>query len=1858
MTEFALGGVRDELAIEATVVGSPSHQVAGAQATLAMRAATPQISLSLTGPGLPGATQHFTAEVWGETPVWPLDGSVQVRLQGTQSWITLPLGPGAALTFDYVLAVGEHVIEARYLTARPDEFTNASSTQSFFISTAPTSLLVTPPSVQPRVGESYLLQVAASSPGWPVPAGTIVAERAGLAVASSPIAADGTATLTMPGTLASSDALLIRYAGSPTHSAASESLTVPVGRWASQVTLDTTGLPQMVGASGVVRATVTSDAPAGVASVTGAFVEFFIDDSVVGSAPVAADGAATLTAQAPMLPGQHTVEARFAGVVGAIAASSDQQQVSAVKASTTIDLSGVPSTVSSWQSVLITVGVAVDPQSPISAVGGTVTLTGSFLDSPQVSIVGADGTAQFQLTAPRAEGTLFGLTASYSGSAQLAAAADSRLVLVEAAPASLQIDGASRVTAGDQTTMTVRFSPVGSIPPPPNGVINLYAGATMLGSRAFTTGGPVTFDVSTPSQLGIGTYQLTARLRASFGYQLTTSAAKPFEVEGQETEVLLSVAPAGSTPHGVAVTVTARVDVVWSAAQPQGAVWLSNGAEVLATAPITSYQGDRGVVTFTLADLPIGVYALTAQYLPSGALHAPSSSAEQTHEVTGRFVTLTPVFPALHVGRDAAVSITVADPNPVGAVAPWGDVDVLLGGQLVGTAPVSPQSGTSVSTASVSLPLQWLTGPEQTFTVRYRSSDAIHSYVQMEQTVPVARFTPDIAIQAIGDLSGLHWGEPFFVRATVSRSAESGATLVPPPSGALSVTLASGGTCAPDGVLYRCVATQPGAAQVTAALAADSNYTQRTVTQTVAVAAKRVPVLDVTLEHPGVELETGATVRLSWVLDGPAVKPTITGMAQGASCSGVSSGSCEFSYPVAAGGVNQQITVSYPGDSLWQAASWQRDLTPVGCYPLTLRSEPIGAGTLEVATTTGGQCASGGYREGTRVGIRAIAADTGTPTWAYQVQSVNGIPAESAVNGLFWFTVGRGDGQVTEITARFTSQTVCYPVTLQEISYGQQSLGYLTFGTLPNCPSKPMLESVSMPQTDGQRTTAVVGWYVAGTVLNARANPFVGAEVYSSRRSAETLVDAGAPTWQPGVPGMFTVTEATRVQTRFGVPCLPVSLQAEGPGSIERITVPNCRDEFRAELYQQGTQVLWQATADPTKISYLDRVSGAEQVSPQKRSGDARPTAAQVRVSAEPGHAAGSVRFDQCFEVKVQPLTPDLGTAEVFPDSNCPVGGTTPAGLSRFIAGSQIELFAHPSARWYPAPAFSSWNFPAPITDPALVIQNLSSRTTVTVSSSLLLQPAFAQPGTCAPVTVRSGDPRVMVQVSTASDAVKVCKPGTLLDGWTGGERSGEMSQGTLIAEARPTSGNPKLGWAVTGVGAGAVPSGGVGTPGAVLTLTGGGGRTLTAFACQEVSAYVGLTDVSGEVAIAKQHDGTFIEISPAPNCPFSSTAWTVGTELSLKAGADARGYQFFGWGGVAVVSATDPLRATYTVDASAPTVPLTAAYTIVCYTLTVTGKAHRVTAMPQPNCPGAAEGGLSENNVYTGQYIGGTAVALFGEVPGGNVWQGWRGDVVEDGKVQPAVVIMDADKSAEHRYRGKSWDEKAEDFFTDVGNGLAVAAKKALGGLSYVAGKALQEVPPFSMVGEAFEMLSLVGDVLGYLGVPDSVTKYFDYPSQSLNWVMSGFTCLAAAGLSSQNSGHSANLQGVAESNKTSVYAAGGSVFRAVGLDPGDNNEAVGEALEMLYISGKTAGYIQKYTGTGELIEKVMGTIDTGLEIYGIVTGPQGVGWDNSAADAWDSDMGNHLTGCMAAATPDFIRGALPISNKDFARYENEYGL
>src|SRR5690606_7925255 len=145
------------------------------------------------------------------------------------------------------------------------------------------------------------------------------------------------------------------------------------------------------------------------------------------------------------------------------------------------------------------------------------------------------------------------------------------------------------------------------------------------------------------------------------------------------------------------------------------------------------------------------------------------------------------------------------------------------------------------------------------------------------------------------------------------------------------------------------------------------------------------------------------------------------------------------------------------------------------------------------------------------------------------------------------------------------------------------------------------------------------------------------------------------------------------------------------------------------------------------------------------------------------------------------------------------------------------------------------------------------------------LRPSFVRPGMCGTLTVVSGSPGIETMVTADESAIMSCDERWLVDGWSNGTKFGEVSGGFAKAAVRATEGNPLLGWVVTR----ALSHVGIG--GSEVSMQIGpqaGNSRATAYACQIVEPYFAVTDLAGEVDIALQRDGNFIEISPAPNCP------------------------------------------------------------------------------------------------------------------------------------------------------------------------------------------------------------------------------------------------------------------------------------------------------------------------------------------------------------------------------------------------------
>lgn len=247
---------------------------------------------------------------------------------------------------------------------------------------------------------------------------------------------DGTVSTEWTPATTGSRTIEARFAGNATHEAARSSQQVTVGQAPVSSSVVLAPVPDaQVGRGTELVAQVT---PSG----AGGTVAFSVGGTVVGTAPVGADGRARYT-WSPTSAGSQEVTAVFSGRDGVLGSQASrtvqvaEQSPTAVASTTTLDAAG-PGTVG--QELTLTAHV-----SPANA-GGVVT----FLDNGVVigtATVGADGAATLRWTpASAGERTI---TAEYAGAGDvLASEGTSRVLVNEPEPSSGSVDLGSLGSSG------------------------------------------------------------------------------------------------------------------------------------------------------------------------------------------------------------------------------------------------------------------------------------------------------------------------------------------------------------------------------------------------------------------------------------------------------------------------------------------------------------------------------------------------------------------------------------------------------------------------------------------------------------------------------------------------------------------------------------------------------------------------------------------------------------------------------------------------------------------------------------------------------------------------------------------------------------------------------------------------------------------------------------------------------------------------------------------------------------------------------------------------------------------------------------------------------------------------------------------------------------------------------------------------------------------------------------------------------------------------------------------------------------------------------------------------------------------
>jgi parallel beta-helix repeat protein len=200
----------------------------------------------------------------------------------------------------------------------------------------------------------------------------------------------------------------------------------------------------------------------------------------------------------------------------------------------------------------------------------------------------------------------------------------------------------------------------------PSGTVRFFAGGTVLGTAPLngSSGAALTL-----SNLGAGTYRITAVYTPTPDYASSTSPVVVEVVNGAPTTTSLTGAPDPAF-FGQPVLFTAVVAEPQSTTTPTGTVSFRDGATTLGSATV----GPTGLASFTTSTFPVGSHSVTAVY--GGSLNDNGSTSNVVVEVVVQVptaVTLTaspnPAIQGQVVTLTSTVSNGVAGlPSPSGTV--------------------------------------------------------------------------------------------------------------------------------------------------------------------------------------------------------------------------------------------------------------------------------------------------------------------------------------------------------------------------------------------------------------------------------------------------------------------------------------------------------------------------------------------------------------------------------------------------------------------------------------------------------------------------------------------------------------------------------------------------------------------------------------------------------------------------------------------------------------------------------------------------------------------------------------------------------------------------------------------------------------------------------------------------------------------------------------------------------------------------------------------------------------------------------------------------------------------------------------
>lgn len=1836
-------------------------------------------------------------------------GAVTVTVQGSTRTLNLD-GTGSASVVITEIPVGSWSIGAVY--SGDDRYAPSTATTiPVTVATAPTSTTLSVADDTVAYGVPVALTAIVSRTNGSAPVGTVTFYSGSTALQTVAVtpgsAATSTATYTptaaeLPVGSLSLTAVFTPGYGYATSTSSATTLTVSKATAAISVTSGTASAP--VGAPVTFTATV-SGAEGSIAIPDGS-VEFFSGSTSLGTATVAG-GIATLT-QTFTSVGTRTITATYSGSSSFSAASSAALTQPVVSEGVVTLLSVTPGASSTYGTALRFDVTVTGSQSGLPGVGSVVVRDGSTVVAT-IPLVNGSGTASIPSPSAGAHayrGTFVPSTTDFSAGVSdvvnySVSAAATSIVLTFSQPSSVH---------GTPLTLTATVSSANAVPV---GSVTFTTGDTTLGTASvvngvasLTVGLPQSADFPNGERAVVATFTPSgdftastssvlysvARGTTSLGFALVgAKAGEPQSLVATVTTLTGTGSPVGTVTfsggsgasgtvalvNGVAtltgVTLpagTRLVQVTYSSVDRDFAAPTQNpvvenvvvtqgtptvaltsnstgpvgyGSPVTLTATLgtvgvaatgtvrftaTGPAGSRDLGTasvsgssaaLTTGGIPVGTQVITANYLGDGNLLAVTSAGiTQVVSQTATTTTLTTSPAPSQPGQQITLRAAVAAPT---GTVDAGSVEFLLGGQSLATvALVSGVATYTYTPAAVG---------ELAVEARFTSStgdfgpstgDATHTVEGRAVTLNLYALTNSVAV-----------GEPllFSVQLRADPGVQGAPTTLP--TGQATVSDGAGGSCVvdlaplstPDVVGGTCEIryASAGLRTLSASYGGNSLYAAATSGSVVVLASTRAT--GVTLTSPGRWI-AGETKTLDWTVVGPTAPGAAVTIREGSTvvCTSTAlSGSCSYSVPSNRAEVTFVLT--YAGTNEWAAQSTVLTKTITACVLVgRLGVSPSNGGTVTVETVP--NCGANGYLPGTAVELRATAADGFTfARWNE--------PREVTTTS---FVIAQSGGYVSN-TAYFARP--CVEVTFTVLGGSRFGGQELESNAVPNC-------GEGWVRADYRSQT---GTFQVGTEINLKA--VVPQRTLPQKLYGWTGLASDAD--QKSLRQTYTVTPALsqEVSVSFGVSCVHSLRVVQPAGGTVTLGSPNCTDDI-GPGYNLGSSVPVSTVA--TGDGFFSGWSG------NIRPISSTATGAKATVTIYESNPPVTASYGQCVSFVVTSTGYTYlndgggyynGKATATPTGNCPNKG---AGW--YVTGSRVSI----DTTGERGKTFGGWQTSLPLLSMATTPSN-----SVTLTTSGTANALWYAANQCKPYSVSAVQPQYVTVTSTLSGGDQGCPDSQLNSALAG--TSGQ--QITLTAKA--TQGDPLLGWSGTttrwkdsSLTAPQRVTASTENPRTVAIASNG---SFTAWACQAITTTLTLISPDGTKRSAPLPAGTdFVGASPAPDCPITAGAYTLGQDVFPQALEVSSGYTFVGWSGA--VNSTDayPTQG-ITIDGGSKYIKLTATYQVNCFKLTTNSQHTKVD--PAPNCP--------DTDASKNMYIGGTLVTLqtIGNA-GTKVFRGFTGDFDGQSGIYSWVTI-NKDSAIYSNYETRTAGEAITDALSDAANGTAIAAKKAVGVVAAAAAAFVMGDNPVLVVASLVVLLGTgVQAIADAFNLSSDGLKAFtggiQALSQTLTFMQSMATCATVWSASSGSSSAQAKdvgttamgAAGTVIANRIieakdkaadlrEAQRAAQSAAMAAAYDARLANQLLSTSDEAVSSGTRALNYVKSTVTTAsdkvtKALDAAKGPLETvgrlgdvalvGYTIYAEYQN-QSTGWDSSAESAWTTG-GDVYMNCMMDAIPPYF--------------------